>query len=216
MKAFLKLFSFGFVGFGVSLLIYISWVYLQWGFAPKNQNPSLEGLYLSLLVNSRNLSGTVAGTKSYIPEYKLPRRNFYLTIPALSLTEVKVTANVNSNKEQVYFPVLKESIAHYEGSALPGEAGNVFLYGHSVLPQFFDKKNYLTIFSRLPDLEVGDEITARDGENKFRYVVFDKKVVDPSQIEYVNPQPYDTLTLMTCVPPGLTTKRLLVFARELN
>jgi len=53
---------------------------------------------------------------------------------------------------------LSEHIIQYPGTALPGKKGNSALFGHSILPIFYDPKNYLAIFSLLPTLKAGDEI----------------------------------------------------------
>ena len=53
---------------------------------------------------------------------------------------------------------LSKSIIHYPGTALPGKRGNSALFGHSILPIFYNPKDYLSIFSLLPTLKKGDEI----------------------------------------------------------
>src|SRR5688572_10646611 len=41
---------------------------------------------------------------------------------------------------------LSEHIIQYPRTALPGKRGNAALFGHSILPIFYDPKNYLSIF----------------------------------------------------------------------
>src|SRR4030042_1545597 len=53
---------------------------------------------------------------------------------------------------------LSEHIIQYPGTALPGKRGNAVLFGHSILPIFYNPKNYLAVFSLLPTLKKGDEI----------------------------------------------------------
>lgn len=109
---------------------------------------------------------------------------------------------------------LKESLIHYGESALPGEFGNTVIFGHSVLPQFFNPKNYLTIFSTLPTLEGGDEVFVDFDGVEYKYKVYEMVEVDPDDVSILEQQ-YDNsyLTLVTCVPPGTYWKRLAVRAR---
>jgi sortase A len=102
----------------------------------------------------------------------------------------------------------------YPGTANPGQPGNTVLFGHSVLPQFFNPKNYLTIFSTLPTLKDGDEILVNfDGVN-YRYLVEEMVEVSPEDTSVLE-QRYDDsyITLITCVPPGTYLRRLIVRGR---
>lgn len=103
---------------------------------------------------------------------------------------------------------LKETLVQYPGTALPGEYGNVVIFGHSVLPQFFNPKNYKTIFSTLPDLEKGDEVIVDFDGIRFVYQVARYFEIEPNQVEVLE-QRFDrqSLTLITCVPPGTYWKR---------
>lgn len=108
---------------------------------------------------------------------------------------------------------LKESLIHYPGTALPGDLGNAVIFGHSVLPQFFNPKNYLTIFSTLHTLDVGDEITVQSGPATYTYQIRDMYVTTPDDLTPLA-QAYGnrTLTLITCTPPGTYLKRLIIKA----
>jgi LPXTG-site transpeptidase (sortase) family protein len=112
-------------------------------------------------------------------------------------------------------------LGHYAGTALPGEVGNVFIYGHSVVPFFFNPDNYKTIFSTLHKLENEDVIEVEYNGKTFKYKVFEKKVLSPEEVNplatitpaYLNEK---TLSLMTCTPPGTTLKRLIVGAKQIE
>lgn len=67
---------------------------------------------------------------------------FYISIPKLGIKNAKV--EINS-------PTLKpdNALGHYTGSALPGEVGNTFVYGHSVLPYFLILKTIKQYFLHL-------------------------------------------------------------------
>ena len=90
--------------------------------------------------------------------------------------------------------------------------GNSFITGHSILPQFADPKDYKAIFTELPKLGIGDEVLIDLGDKTIRFVVQYSKVVEPDDLSVLGPitQNGRNLTLMTCVPPGTNTKRLVV------
>ena len=132
-------------------------------------------------------------------------KEYALSIPKLNIADARVLVGGED---------LKKSLVHYLPASLPGEYGNVVIFGHSTLPQLYNSKNYTTIFTYLPSMEKGDKIYVNIGEDKFEYEVFDLFVVNPDEIsvlEQVNDASY--LTLITCVPPGTYWKRLVVKAK---
>lgn len=136
-------------------------------------------------------------------------KEFYLTIPKLKIEKAKTRIDSLN---------FYTSLAHFPKTALPGEVGNSFITGHSVLPQFNDPKDYRAIFTKLGDLEVGDDVIATVGDQTYHYVVQYAKIVDPHDLSVLAPiSPTGrNLTLMTCVPPGTSTKRLVVITSLLD
>jgi len=130
---------------------------------------------------------------------------YTLSIPKLKIFDARVKIGGKS---------LRENLVHYGGTALPGEFGNTVIFGHSVLPQFFNPKNYMTIFATLPTLEKGDEILINFDGVEYRYQVYQLVEADPSDLSILE-QRYDDsyLTLVTCIPPGTYWKRLAVRAK---
>lgn len=111
---------------------------------------------------------------------------------------------------------LSEHIIQYPGTALPGKRGNSVLFGHSILPIFYDPKNYISIFSLLPTLKKGDEINVDYDGISYKYRVENMFEVMPTDIQVLDQDTTDSfLTLVTCVPPGdpRKPKRLIVRAR---
>lgn len=142
------------------------------------------------------------------PSFDVSNVKYYtVTIPKLKIKNATVSIGGED---------LSESLIQYPGTALPGRVGNTVIFGHSVLPQFFDPKDYLTIFSTLPKLRESDQILVDfDGIN-YEYVISDIFEVGPTDVEILSQsgsEPY--LTLVTCVPPGhpLRPKRLIVRAK---
>lgn len=132
-------------------------------------------------------------------------KEYYLTIPKLNISKAKVIIGGED---------LSKSLTHYLPTSLPGEYGNVAIFGHSTLPQLFNMKDYKTIFTYLPSLEKGDRIIINIGDLEYNYEVFEMFVVKPDQISVLE-QKYDAsyLTLVTCVPPGTYWQRLIVKAK---
>lgn len=132
---------------------------------------------------------------------------YNISIPALSIKNSTVEVGGED---------LSESLIQYPGTALPGKRGNGVIFGHSVLPQFFNPKDYLTVFSTLPTIEKGDEIDVSHDGISYKYVVEDMFEVGPTDIEILAQNTSDSfLTLVTCVPPGhpARPRRLIVRAR---
>lgn len=128
---------------------------------------------------------------------------FYLTIPKLKIEKAAVRVDTAA---------FQKTLSHFPKSAIPGEIGNAFITGHSTLPIFYDPKNYASIFTKLPSLEVGDEVFVDMEGQTLKFVVQYTKAVDPQDLSVLAPiSPKGrNLTLMTCVPPGISTKRLVV------
>jgi sortase A len=90
------------------------------------------------------------------------------------------------------------------------------VFGHSILPQFFDPKNYMSIFSTLPTIKQGDEILVYFDGITYKYIVRDMFEVRPDDIQILEQNTSGSyLTLVTCTPPGhpLKPKRLIVRAK---
>jgi sortase A len=132
---------------------------------------------------------------------------YALSIPKLGIKDA-VVRNDHSD--------LKQSLIHYPGTAMVGDLGNAVIFGHSVLPQFFNPKNYLTIFSTLHTLHKGDEIIATEDGATYTYKITDMYSVSPDDLSPLA-QTYNGryLTLITCTPPGTYLKRLIVRAELL-
>jgi len=111
---------------------------------------------------------------------------------------------------------LSKNLVQYPGTALPGRPGNSVIFGHSVLPIFFNPEDYISIFSTLPSLKAGDEIKVEYDGVSFKYRVESLFEIYPSDIQVLEQDTSDSfLSLVTCVPPGdpRMPKRLIVRAR---
>lgn len=138
--------------------------------------------------------------------------DFGLVIPKIN-ANAKVLANIDPGNSKDYIEALKHGVAHAAGTVYPGEVGNSFLFAHSV-GNFWEVNRWNAVFYLLRELTPGDEVDVFYQGRRYVYLVYDKKVVDPWEVGYLNAQAnFPMLTLQTCWPPGTTLKRLLVFAR---
>jgi len=134
-----------------------------------------------------------------------------LAIPKIAL-DAPISWNVDdSNLNQK----LLEGVAHYKGTALPGELGNVFITGHSSYYSWV-RSSYKDVFALLDKLNVGDKIYIRYNQKTFTYQVASSKVVSPDKLEVLESTGNYTLTLMTCVPIGTNLNRLIVVASQVD
>lgn len=138
--------------------------------------------------------------------------SFSLFIPKINASG-NIIAHVDPWNEAVYNEALKKGIAHAKGFALPGEKGTVFLFAHSSgVP--WEINRYNTVFFRLGELQVDDEVYIRKDGKRYIYSVIEKKEVWPQEISAVTGTKKDQLIIQTCSPVGTSMKRLLVYAQE--
>lgn len=143
--------------------------------------------------------------KAAFPQKRESKITHYtLSIPTLDI-ENAVVEIAGSDLSQV--------LIHYPGTALPGEVGAGVIFGHSVLPQFFNPDNYISIFSLIPQMEIGDKIIIKFDGITYQYRVIDKVEVKPTNLSVLD-QPFDNeyLRLVTCTPPGTYLRRGVITA----
>jgi sortase A len=175
----------------VSVLFFIYW----WS----NKSPIVEYVYTYSDVQEIN----------YIEEGE-----WRLKIDKIDV-ESPIILNVDGNDEREYLSSLQRGVAHLRGTKIPGQVGNIFIFGHSSY-LFYDPGDYKTIFKRLDNLDEGDEINIISNLKTYNYKVIDKKIVNPDDVEVVGDvlPGKETLSLMTCTPAGTTFRRLILLAER--
>lgn len=130
--------------------------------------------------------------------------NYALSIPRLKIENAKVVIGGED---------LSQSLIQYSG-AMPGTVGNPIIFGHSTLLLFYKPTDYKAIFSKLPDLSMGDEISVDYDKVRYNYQVFDMYITGPKDLAVLDQNGFEEqITLVTCVPPGTYLKRFIVKAR---
>lgn len=138
--------------------------------------------------------------------------NFGLVIPKIG-ANAKVIPNVDPYNSREYQVALTKGVAHARGSVFPGLVGNVFIFAHSA-EDFYEANQYNAIFYLLSKMEKGDQIVFFYKQNKYTYLVTDKKIVPAASVNYLLSENKEkTVTLMTCWPAGTTWQRLIVLGK---
>lgn len=215
---FLRLFSIFFFSFGLGLLSWLAWPFLEWRviYAPQFTDTEIKRPMPALKQTAQ--ASEIKGESTnflYVRNWLPPEvsqatpsgstERYTLSIPKLKIADADTIIGGED---------LSKGLIHYGGTALPGKNGTAVVFGHSVLPQFFNPKNYTTIFSTLHTLKKGDEIVVNFDGIEYTYRIFGFEIVDPQNTSYLE-QKYDDayLYLITCTPPGTYWKRLVVKAR---
>ena len=124
-----------------------------------------------------------------------------------------------TNDSATIMGAMNDGVAHWSipgASAVPGQIGNTVITGHSA-GDIYSSNPYKFIFSGLERLEAGDIIYIDYQGTRYTYTVYEKRVVEPSDVSSLQYNGSDAiLTLVTCTPLGTSNQRLLVFARQIN
>ncbi len=141
--------------------------------------------------------------------------NFGIAIPKID-ANANVIKNVNPFSENEYNSALALGVAHANGTALPGQKGNIFMFAHSAV-NFYESGKYNVYFYLLPKLKKDDKIYVSYQNKIYTYAVEEVKTVSKTDVKYLgNYKDYNTLTLMTCWPAGMDISRVIVTAREIS
>jgi LPXTG-site transpeptidase (sortase) family protein len=110
---------------------------------------------------------------------------------------------------------LRNGVVHYGDTAVPGQNGNVAIFGHSS-GQAWAPGDYKWIFTLLDKLRPGDQIKISYQGLSYIYEVTDSTVVAPTDLDVIAQTSKPTLTLITCTPVGTSTNRLVVHAKQIE
>ncbi len=118
--------------------------------------------------------------------------------------------------ETVYQEALKNGVAHFPGTAQPGELGNCYIFGHSS-DYLLSKGKYKNIFALLPKIKIGEEIIISDSEReKHIYIVLASRKISHDDVSVLDQQNYKKklLTLQTSYPLGTALARWVAIAEK--
>jgi sortase A len=132
-----------------------------------------------------------------------PTDDLWFSIPALGLYDQYVT---NTND----YSALDYGAIKLPSSGFPWQKGaNTYIAGHRL---GYPDTGSFHIFYDLDKMAQGDEIILKDSaDGAYVYQVTKQVVVDPDDVEVMNPMPNNNLlTLQTCTLPAPYTHRIIV------
>jgi sortase A len=99
---------------------------------------------------------------------------------------------------------LKQGAGHHIGSANPGESNNCIISAHNDI--------FGEIFRDLSDVDLGDEVFVYTASQVYRYVITQKRIIEPDDVSVMYPTSSPVLTLISCYPYGIDSHRIVVIA----
>lgn len=142
----------------------------------------------------------------------------------LSIPRIKIDTSVvpvswemipgKDGQQSSQWKVAEYAAGHHQGTANPGQVGNVVISGH------VDWKG--EVFKNLHEAKRGDEIHVYTDDREYLYLVQDIQIVledgatdaqKRQNARFMDPTPDQTLTLITCYPYGIDNHRLIVIAK---
>lgn len=192
---------------GIAGLVYS---YAIYNYYPKPPNGALT---------SKNAPSSIKPSSNAINSYSVPPNNpKYIIIPSLNISDTRIVKLGLTSGGQIASPDNIYDTGWYQNSALPGQKGAMFIYGH------VSSWTANGIFYNLKKLIPGDKVLIVTGNNKFyTYQVVTSKVYPYNNVNMQQVlSPIDPkvagLNLMTCTGQVIKNtsefnQRLVVFTK---
>jgi len=204
-----------FLGF-FFFLFFIILIAVNWGTVKGVFN--YKAVYKDVADSFKNR--TEKGISITVPEIALeaPKKEFPYTekVDSVEIPKIEISAPlifVESENEKDYKAPLLKGVVHYYQSAVPGEAGQTIILGHSA-PSGWPKINYDWVFSNLNDLNIEDEVFVNYKNHQYHYIVSGKFFLDKGEEIPTNDltNSKNVLILISCWPPGVNQRRIAIEA----
>ena len=138
-----------------------------------------------------------------------------IIIPKINL-EVPVVYGLSSISEDAVQDGLEDGVVHYATTPEPGEIGNSVIVGHSS-NNILNSGKYKFAFVLLRRLEKDDTFFIHKDGIRYTYKIYDKKIVPPTDVSVLGPaERTNSMTLITCDPPGTSVNRLIIVAEQIS
>jgi sortase A len=165
--------------------------------------PGAAGQGDSLSAEARVIPVPTGGS-TLVPQYP-PRR---LVVPSIGVDSKIIVLGTKLNRDgDVVWETAPFAVGYHRGTGTPGQIGNMVLSGHISSP------NEGAVFRNLPKLGIGEGVILFTDERSYLYRVEQTRVVEPSEVSVMDATGGAIATLITCVPDGIYTQRLVVSAR---
>jgi len=205
-----KLFKPFLILFLISFLI-INWNETSWIFNYKFISGVLSNFFLE--ENSEASFNSLEENKTPITEFEYSDKENSLEIPKIEVFAPLVFVE-NSNETEISRG-LKMGVILFPESVLPGQPGQTIILGHSA-PPGWPKINYDWVFSRLNEMQEGDEFVINFDHQKYTYSVTKKIFLERDEKTPQTESSKNILFLISCWPPGKDFKRIVVEALEIS
>lgn len=193
------------LGFGIGvgfvvLLVFMFSFFNEVIIAPFIQ-PSLTASATPIIVDPSSVS------PSSTPQVIIPKIN----------VDIPVDFSERSTNENVIENDLESGVVHYPTTVLPGQDGNTAYFGHSS-NNIFNPGKYKFAFVLLHTIQPGDTFYLVYSGKVYIYKVFERQIVNPTDLEVLSniPNHTATATLITCDPPGTSINRLIVVGDQIS
>ncbi|WP_214811557.1 class D sortase [Exiguobacterium sp. s127] len=110
--------------------------------------------------------------------------------------------------EGVTDKTLAKGVGHHPDTAFPGQGDRIFIAGHND-----------TTFSKISELEPGDEVELYLADGSYRYVVRSSEIVDDEDTRVLAATGTESLVISTCYPfynIANSTERYLIFLEPIE
>jgi sortase A len=167
---------------GVSMLAYCAFVLADAWMFQKKEHRQLDRLRSERqAANSEAPSIAAPASSRLSPPAVIDGLVGRIAIPRLGLSAIVM--------EGTGTITLRRAVGHISGTGLPGRPGNVGLAAHRD-----------TFFRPLRNIRQNDIITLTTLLGVYRYRVVSITIVNPRDVEVLNPSKNEVLTLVTCYP----------------
>src|SRR6476620_8760053 len=196
------------------VIVFLFLAYLLWGtnLQTAAAQKKLDKQYAQEVADARAKLATTTTTTT-LPGTPVPSDGVDIPLPApkvgdivgrISIPKIGLRPKVVVEDALDEEP-LTRGPAHYVGTPLPGQKGNVGIAGH--------RTTYGSPFHDINELENGDKVNISTTYGDFTYTVVDKKIVDPSDTTVLENHGKAMLTLTACHPIWSAEQRIIIIAK---
>ena len=206
---------------GVLILLFVAYQLWGTGIREAQAQNRLEDDFAEVLAEadepatttSSTTSSTSSTSSTSVPESTTTSEAPPEPVPPIeAVPEGEATARIRIPKigvdkivvEGVSLRDLKKGPGHYPETPLPGQKGNAAIAGH--------RTTYGAPFSRIDELEAGDEVFVETVQGEFRYLVSEQQIISPTQVEVLDDKGDNRLTLTACHPKLSSKQRIVIHA----
>jgi LPXTG-site transpeptidase (sortase) family protein len=196
-KILFKYFVFAFL----ATALIVNWQGISWLFNDKVISGFISGIFDSKSIASEGIQ----------PEnHEMLSQDNRLEIPKIGISVPLIVLPKATQKD---LPgLLDQGAVYYPGSSLPGQTGETVILGHSA-PLQWPQIKHDWIFSRISELNRGDEISVYYNGQKYVFYVSGKFFLDRGEeLPATLTNSKNVVVLISCWPPGKDIKRIAVTA----